>query len=222
MEGYEESSSSCTLFAEDTGTEPREVRDVVCNLLGGMVDGRREPKVWASLVAHEARIRSQFHNLYLHLIVDRDEKVAFLRQIREESDTKVPILLRARKPTQATTLLFLILRTQMLAAESRGERAVVTQEEILDHLQQEYRNPKSTDEAGAKKAFLTAIKTATHEKIIVELSGTPIRYEINPVLKMIFRAEQVEEIAAAFEALKKGDGAQTVVDEAGDDDIEEE
>jgi hypothetical protein len=222
MEVYEESGSTGVLFAGDTGTEPREVRDVVCNLLGGMVDGKREPKVWASLVAYEARIRSQFHNLYLNLMVDRDEKVAFLRQVRDESDTKVPILLRSRKPTQATTLLFLFLRAQMLAAECRGERAVVTQEDILDHLQLEYRNPISTDEAGVKKAFLTAIKTATHEKILAELSGTPIRYEINPVLKMIFRAEQVEEIAIAFEAMKKGAEALVIVDTTGDDDTEEE
>jgi hypothetical protein len=72
-------------------------------------------------------------NVFLELIMDRDLEVAYTRQADTE-DLDTPKLLRTIKLTFVDSILLLNLRQRLTQADSRGERAVVSEEEILDDL----------------------------------------------------------------------------------------
>lgn len=82
------------LFPNDRGTLNLETRRALVLLLQGpSIDGSRQPKLWQVLRRDEALLRQHLHNLFLDLVVDYDQSVAFTRQVVAES-IDAPVLLR--------------------------------------------------------------------------------------------------------------------------------
>lgn len=207
---------------EEAGALPLETRRVLVQLLTGpFIDGRRHSKVWPVLLRDETIIRSRLAELYLELVIDHDQEVAFTRQL-ELDENDVPRLLRRVRLTFIETVLLLFLRQQLLQAAGTGERAVVSEAEIQEHLLV-YERAGSTDRAGFQRRAHAAIEKVKKHNLLRKIRGSEERYEISPTLKLMFTAEDVQRLQRLYEAMAAGqdvrDGAARA-EAAGDDAVD--
>lgn len=105
-------------FPGDSGKLPLDTRRVMVQLLNGpLIDGRRHAKSWEVLLRDETALRSALHDIFLELVVDRDQQVAFLRQV-SSMEFDVPILLRRNTLLFIDTALVLFLRQRLTQARA--------------------------------------------------------------------------------------------------------
>lgn len=194
------------LFAGDTGTLPLEARRALCQLLSGpSIDAYRHGPLWPALLRHEAAVRRVLCELFLELVLDRDGGVAFARQA-ETAELETPALLRTAPLTFIESVLLLFLRQQLAEADTRGERAVVQEVQLLEVLSV-YEKNVSTDRAGFARRVLAAIAKMRDNHLLSKLRGSEDRYEVSPALKLLFSAEDVQALAAAYRGLREGAAA---------------
>ncbi|MCI2263804.1 DUF4194 domain-containing protein [Xanthomonas indica] len=191
------------LFAGDSGSLPLEARRALCQLLSGpSVDAYRHGPLWPALLRHEAAIRRVLSELFLELVLDRDGGVAFARQA-DTGELETPALLRTAPLTFIESVLLLFLRQQLAEADTRGERAVVDEAQLLEVLSV-YEKNVSTDRAGFARRVLAAIAKMRDNHLLSKLRGSEDRYEVSPALKLLFSAEDVQALAAAYRGLRDG------------------
>lgn len=191
-----EASDSGALFKGDKGTLSFELRKVLNLLhLGPFVDGRRHPKIWTSLTHGKAHILSQLHNMGLDLVVDLEHEVAFTRQIEDEN-FKLPILLRKYKLAFIDSVLLLHLRERVMLASAEGSRAVVSRQDLLDHLLPF--ELTSGDEVKFLKKRKACIERMVSMQLLNSFGSGEDQYEVSPVIKMIFPAEEIVALTEAF------------------------
>ncbi len=187
------------LYPGDTGALPENARRVLVQLLlGPALDRERHPRLWPALLQHEAAIRSRLAELFLDLVLDADSGVAFTRQA-DTGELEAPILLRRSPLTFIDSVLLLYLRGQLTAAETRGERAVVSLDDMLEQLRL-YRHKLSTDRAGFDKRARAAIEKAKKNNLLARVRGSDDRYLVSPSLKLMFGAEEVAALSALYAA----------------------
>ncbi len=197
------------VYPGDAGTLPLEARRVLVQLLAGpSLDRRRHPRLWPALLRYEPDIRSRLADLFLELVLDADLHVAFVRQA-DTGELETPVLLRRTPLTFLESVLLLYLRELLAQADVRGERAVVSAEEMVEHMKL-YERSVSTDQAGFERRVKAAIEKVKRNSLISAVRGTEERYEISPTLKLLFSAEQVAALIKRFEAVRMraadGDG----------------
>lgn len=193
------------LFLGDTGTLPLDARRALCQLLSGpSIDAQRQPPLWAALLRHEAGVRRVLCELFLELVIDRDGGVAFARQA-DTAELESPTLLRSAPLTFIESVLLLFLRQQLAEADTRGERAVVDELQLVEALSV-YEKHLSTDRAGFARRVAAAINKMRENQLLSRLRGSEDRYEVSPVLKLLFSAEEVQALAEAYRGLRD-DGA---------------
>ena len=194
------------LFLGDSGELPYEARRAACQLLSGpSVDAQRQPAQWAALLRNEAAIRSLLSDLFLELVLDRDAGFAFVRQA-DTGELDTPTLLRTAPLTFIESVLLLFLRQQLADADTRGERAVVEELQMVEALSVYQRNV-STDQAGFARRVAAAIGKMRENQLLFRLRGSEDRYEVSPALKHLFSAEDVAVLAETYRQLREGDAA---------------
>lgn len=192
-------------FEGDTGTLPLDTRRVMVQLLGGpLVDGRRQAKVWEVLVRDEKVLRSRLHELFLELVVDREQQVAFLRQVVRDS-VDIPILLRRNTLSFIETALLLFLRLRLTQADSQGERAVLDTQEMMEHLKA-FERSDNVDQIRFTRQCEAALEKAKKLGLLRKLANSGERMEVSPALKLLFPAEEVEQLVKVY-ALASGEAA---------------
>jgi hypothetical protein len=193
-----------TLFAGDTGELPLDTRRALVQLLSGpSLDGRRHAKLWPVLLRDEPIIRRRLSELFLDLVLDRDMQVAFTSQVAAE-ELDVPILLRRAQLTFIDSVLLLFLRQRLTQAESHGDRAVVSREEIAENLML-YERSASTDRAGFVKRINASIEKVKKHNILQKLRGSEDRFEVSPTLKLLFSAEEIIALTALYDRMAAGE-----------------
>lgn len=196
----EASSTSTVLFDGDLGQLPLETRRVLIQLLiGPAIDGRRQRKLWTVLIRDEQVVRSRLSDLFLTLVIDPELQVAFTRQADTEG-REVPRLLRRAQLTFIDSLLLLYLRERLARAEAHGERAAVSEAEMLEYLAP-YERAANTDHAGFIKRAHAAIEKVKTHSILHKIRGSESRYEISPTLKLLFSVEQIQELTVLYQNL---------------------
>jgi len=199
------------LFPGDTGELPLETRRVLVQLLSGpYVDERRHPRLWPVLARDEEMLRSRLSELFLDLVVDHEQRVAFTRQADLEG-LDAPILLRRMPLTFIDSVVLLFLRERLTQADARGERAVVDAGEMEERLVL-YEKAASTDHAGFQKRVNSAIEKMKKNNILLKIRGSEGRFEVSPTLKLLFSAEEVRALARQYQALAAGTAAQVAAD----------
>lgn len=194
------------LFLGDTGTLPFDARRALCQLLAGpSVDAQRHGPLWPALLRHEPAIRRVLCELFLELVLDREGGVAFTRQA-DTAELEAPTLLRSAPLTFIESVLLLFLRQRLAEADTRGERAVVDEAQLLEALSV-YEKNVSTDRAGFARRVMTAIGKMRENQLLSRLRGSEDRYEVSPVLKLLFSAEDVQALAQAYRELRVGETA---------------
>jgi len=185
------------LFPGDSGSLPFDARRVLCQLLAGpSVDAERHALLWPVLLREEAGIRARLCELFLELVLDRDLRVAFVRQA-DTGELETPTLLRSSPLTFIDSVLLLTLRQRLAEAEARGQRAVVEGDELHAQLIV-YEPPQGTDRAGFTKKLNAAIEKMKKNNVLQPIRGSEGRHEVSPTLKLLFSAEDVQALGAVY------------------------
>jgi len=192
------------LYPGDTGELPEVARRVLVQLLiGPSLERERHPRLWPGLLQHEQAIRSRLSELFLELILDAERGIAFTRQA-DTGELDSPILLRRSPLTFIDSVLLLYLRAQLSAADARGERAVVSADDMLEQLRL-YQHQLNTDRAGFDKRAKAAIEKAKKNSILSLIRGSEDRYLVSPSLKLMFGAEEVAALASLYRSYERRD-----------------
>lgn len=204
-------------FADDTGELPLEARRVLVQLLlGPALDAQRQTKLWPVLLRDERVLRSRLHELFLELVIDRDQQVAYTRQV-VDPELEIPVLLRKASLTFLQSALLLRLREELILAEARGERAVVSRPALIEHLAA-YEPAHNRDQAKFSKQAAGAVERAKELNLLRKLRGADERFEVSPTLKLLFSAQEIQGLTATYQALVARGG----VRDEGDSSLDEE
>lgn len=156
-DGIETGNASIALFPGDTGMLSFETRRVLVQLLAGpSLDARRHSKLWPVLLQNEEIVRSRLSDVFLDLVIDQNQQVAFTRQA-DVGELDAPVLLRRLPLTFIDSVLLLHLRQRLTKADAQGERAVVDAREILESLTL-YEQAATTDHAGFNKKIQASVE----------------------------------------------------------------
>lgn len=197
-------TSANKLFIGDSGELQLDTRRALVQLLSGpSLDGRRHPKLWPILVRDEGIIRRRLAELFLELVFDLDVQVAFTRQA-ETGDLEVPLLLRRAQLTFIDSILLLHLRQRLTQADTQGERAVVSIEEIVEYLIP-YERTANTDRAGFTKRVHASIEKIKKHSILQKIRSSDDRFEISPTLKLLFSAEEIQALTNLYQRMAAGE-----------------
>jgi hypothetical protein len=190
------------LFEGDTGELKGETRRCLVALLSGpSVDGRRQPALWQVLIRDRRILQSRLHETFLDLVVDIEQQVGFIRQIASDDGDSIPILLRRQQLTFIESVLVLLLRQRLTEADSANERAVVSSQEMTDHLSV-FEKANNTDGVKFDKQCVAAIEKCKQLNLIRPIRASDGRFEVSPTLKLLFSAEDILALIAAYESLK--------------------
>lgn len=188
------------LFSHDQGRLPLEVRRVLVQLLlGPSVDVRRQTKLWPVLLRHESVIRSRLHELFLELVIDLDQEVAFTRQVLSD-ELEIPILLRRAPLTFLDSVLLLFLRQRLTQSDAQGERAVLALQEMKEHMTI-FERQQNVDHARFEQQIENAIEKAKKHSLLQKIRGSEDRYEVSPTLRLLFPAEEIQALNVVYTAL---------------------
>lgn len=201
------------LFADDSGSLPLDARRALCQLLSGpSVDARRHPKLWPALLHNEDALRARLSELFLELVVDRDDGIAFTRQA-DTGELDTPTLLRSSPLTFIDTVLLLHLRRHLAEADAHGQRAVVEEGPLVDELAV-YEKNLSTDRAGFMRRVASSIGKMKDNHVLEKLPGSDDRFEVSASLKLLFSAEDVQALAQVYRGLRGDQGQAADTDDA--------
>lgn len=213
--------SQTVAFAGDKGQLRIDTRRVLVQLLlGPSVDARRQSKLWPVLLRDKDVLRSRLHDMFLELIIDAGQQVAFTRQIQTD-DFDAPVLLRKANLTFLESALVLFLRQQLTQADTAGERAVVSMQEMLEHLSV-FERTSNSDRARFEKQKATAVEKVKKLSLVRALHGADKRFEVAPTLKLLFPAEAIQELTRTYQALASGDLAQAEANEQDEEPSQED
>lgn len=182
-------------------TFPFEAKRALVQLLRGPVvthDAHRQQ--WSAILAHRTEIERRLADVFLDLVLDEDDGIAFTRPQPAPDDPKLapPQVLRTETLTFMDTLVVLALRYQLLVAPP-GQRVIVEYDDIVADMDP-YRGRYTTDGSGFRKRI-----NASWEKMkkysLVAPADTPGRFEVSPVLRQLFDANEVALVEAEYRRL---------------------
>lgn len=195
--------STTILFPGDTGSLPADTRRVLVNLLRGpMIDGQRQAQLWGTLLRDQEVIRSRLNDLYLTLVLDTEQLVAFTQQAEVDAGD-APTLLRKSTFTFKETALLLHLRGELAIADAQGERCVVDREQLVEHLKA-YLPANDNDSVKYDKHSEAAIEKLIKLSLLHKLKGSETRLEVSQAMRLMFTITEIETMTAAYEALRTG------------------
>lgn len=203
------------LWAGDRGTLRAASRRAFVQLLRGpYLSAERNPALWAALLNDVDEVRARLADAFLDLVVDVEAQVAFVRNADADADGDWPRVVRTAPLTFLDTALLLHLRQHLLAGVTGG-RVIVGQDEVADQLGV-YRGADNADPAGFAKR-VTASWTKFVRYGLLAPTSTEGRFEVSPVLRLVFGAEQVAALRAEYARLASGDAADDGSTEEGEE-----
>jgi hypothetical protein len=203
------------LWPGDTGTLPIMVRRTLLHLVNGpYLSAAEHSAQWGTLLAHRDLIASRLADLFLSLVIDDSTGFAFTRNARSALDTEtdLPAPLRSTPLTFAQTVLLLLLRQQLVSTEP--EERVYIDKQQLRELAQPYLETDRTDERGLDRSFNGAWTQIAKLNLLSKVPGEE-RYEISPILRIIFGADEIAQLRSEYDRLLT---AKREHDQSGSDD----
>ncbi|QFY89758.1 DUF4194 domain-containing protein [Magnetovirga frankeli] len=195
-----EQASDQALYQGDSGELSLDTRRVLVQLLAGpSLDGQRHSRLWPIMIRDEAVICGRLSELFLQLVIDRDQQVAFTRQA-DTGDLEAPRLLRRANLTFLDSIVLLHLRQRLTQAEAHGDRAVVSTEEIVELLGV-YEQVGNTDRALFEKRIHASIEKIKKHSILHKIRASENRFEISPTLKLLFSAEEIQVLTGIYKGM---------------------
>jgi len=195
---------SAGLWRADPGELPDRTRRVLLRLVRGpYLSGAREAQLWSVLLTDEAVIRSRLGDLFLELVVDRENEFAFVRNAPADDTPKA---VRSEALTFLDTAMLLVLRQTLLSEEGHG-RVIVGQAEVFEQLAV-FRTADRDEKDFASR--LNSSWNKMQNKLRVLHAVGDDRAEISPVLRLIVDADQIRAITAEYQRIaREGSGEVT-------------
>ncbi|MGF7122588.1 DUF4194 domain-containing protein [Rhodococcus sp. AG1013] len=197
-----EETLAAARYPGDTGELDLETRRALVQLLKGpLITAAKHPEVWRTVIREERLLRSRLADVFLDLVVDDENELAFTRPA-ETGDDKNPTVLRTERLTFMDTVMLLALRQRLLRAQP-GERVIVDLDELREQLEM-YRPEGDTDPAGYAKRVNASWKKLDKYSLLSKTT-TDDRMEISPVLRQLFDADQIAAVEAEFRRIAEED-----------------
>lgn len=193
-------SRPSSLFPGDTGVLAEPTRRALLQLLRGpYIHRERHPKLWPVVIRDQEILASRLSDLFLCLTVDTDRGVAFIRNADARHSDDLPKVTRSTPLSLLDTCLVLLLRDTLLRAETQDSRAFIDRAEIDDAMSV-YRPATFTDEAMFDRRVSTAVERFKSNSVLLSTAEEE-RFEISPVLALIFDANEVSTVRQAIDRL---------------------
>ncbi|PRQ12439.1 hypothetical protein C1Y63_01210 [Corynebacterium sp. 13CS0277] len=187
--------SPVALTPRDTGTLDAAQRRAFGALLRGpYVRADKQPEMFRTIAAHREVLASQLDNLFLTLVVDDASGIAYATAWEEDVEDSRQ-LYRAQSLTFLQSAILLHLRHQLVVT-SPAERTIVDKEHVAEAVA-DVMTSLGTDKAAREKRFQAAWQKLL-DWSLVSTTPTPGRFEVSPVLRLIFSADEVRAITRAY------------------------
>jgi hypothetical protein len=98
--------------------------------------------------------------------------------------------------------MVLNLRHRLVDADGLDQRAVVEQDALLEDMEV---FASAGDAVATRKRIGASIEKLKKANLLQPIRGTEGRYEIAPVLRLLFTAEDVQALSARYRALAAGE-----------------
>ncbi|WP_307865068.1 DUF4194 domain-containing protein [Myceligenerans salitolerans] len=195
-------AATARLWPGDPGTLPAAARRVLASLVRGpYLSAADDDETWAELLTHLDAVRGRLADMYLDVVVDHDEQIAFVRDATSAPDA--PAVVREVPLTFLDTVLLLHLRTRLL--ESPGQEVVVELDDVVDHLHA-FRRRSGSGASGYGTGFDVGIATAWDRLVeagILRAVGPGRRCVVAPVLRTLFGADEIQAVQAEYARLSR-------------------
>lgn len=199
MTAIEEEADDQGYWPQDRGGLEFDARRTLLQLIRGpMITAENNSELWRALLNHRQSIEVRLADMFLELVIDHDAGIAFVRNAVSEQ-TELPKAVRSQPLTLIDTVMVLNLRKELLIGYP--ERVFIGREELFEQLSH-YRPVVKLDEAAYRKRLDTSWSRLSKAGLLQD-TDTEDRYEISPVLKLIFGADEVRAINAEFDLLLK-------------------
>lgn len=190
------------LTASDRGRLPEQTRRVMVSLLQGpYLERTSHPNLWPVLVGDEDLVRERLGDLFLDLILDQETGVAFVRPMTDDQ-VDLPRTIRSMPLTLIDSVILLFLRERLLRGS--GARVFVGREEIDEHCES-FRATEDTNLSLYRKRVNASV-SKLKDNSLLRASSEADRFEISPVLGLVFDADVVRAVADELGRLAGGDG----------------
>lgn len=182
------------LFQGDRGVLPLTARKALVLLLKRThLTAITHPAEWYALLNNIEQIEVTLHHLFLELVVDKHNEVAYKRQAGREIQTRTfTTLVKDRKYTAEEAAMLLVIRQIQQTSRGLGEPATYVDRDDL-HQRLMYLRPGSNDEVRDREAVDRAIDTLLKEDLLLKVQGDDERLRISPVIETILNVARVQQ-----------------------------
>ena len=185
------------LWPQDTGTLPFDARSALLRLVKGpYISETADSSLWRALLNYTEPIRSRLADLFLELVIDAEAGVAFAKNATTE-DREFPKAATSYRMTLLDTIMVLLLRRELQMAQSA--RAFISKTDLFAQMDQ-YRPLEKMDQAAYLKRLETSWGRIVKQRLLLK-SDVEGRYEISPVLKLVFGAEEAQAVFDEYQLL---------------------
>lgn len=196
--GIDDSGDDRVYFDGDTGTLRLITRRALVLLLKRThVAAYRHQREYQAIVDDADELRSRLNDMFLELVIDSVNEVAYKRQAGQELGRAFPTLLINRSYTRDEIAVLLRIRDAHHRAKRDGEEAAyVERSELLETLQ--YIRPADVkDQVRADAVAVRAIERLTEDRFL-QVTEDPDRLRISPVIETLLTVEQLQAFTEAL------------------------
>jgi hypothetical protein len=164
-------------------------------LVNRFITRSRYRSAWDALLAYENEIRERLTDMYLLLVVDKDNEVAFKRQDPAED---APRLLRRDKPLPRDASLLLIhLRKEHTYTDATDDPVMITRAQVAEFLRP-FRDSGDGDEARFERRVEAAIRAVTDLKLLTPDPDADYLFTVSPAVVPLIGADEVMRMERYF------------------------
>jgi hypothetical protein len=156
-----------------------------------------DDEAWDILLARESDLVTYFAKVGLVLVINRDEGLAYLRQLDDDQRTsgyeRLPRLFRRSSLGYAATLLCVLLRDEYRRYEDEdldNERCIVDASVLLDDWKQFF--PADSDEVRLRKQLSSGLATLEKLKFVRKFGSGSDTWEVCKLLKARLPLDELE------------------------------
>lgn len=199
--------------AQDRDTDalmPHAARRVLVYLMRqGVILAAENLKLFDLLCRYEAEIRRHLAEVYIQLVLDAKQGVAYiinLESIEDEQEDEnqplddFPVLIRKRTLTVYDTLILLILRKYYQERETAGEQKIIIDVERIQSSLIPF-IPLTNHDSKDRKKLNAALEKFIEKKVLTGLRGEEGRYEITPIIRYVVNAEFLQSLLSEYQQL---------------------
>ncbi|QTD64550.1 DUF4194 domain-containing protein [Acinetobacter towneri] len=199
--------------AQDRDTDalmPHVARRVLVYLMRqGVILAAENLKLFDLLCRYEAEIRRHLAEVYIQLVLDAKQGVAYiinLKSIQDEQEDEnqplddFPVLIRKRTLTVYDTLILLILRKYYQERETAGEHKIIIDVERIQSSLIPF-IPLTNHDSKDRKKLNAALEKFIEKKVLTGLRGEEGRYEITPIIRYVVNAEFLQSLLSEYQQL---------------------